>query len=366
MTLATRRSTLKLIAAGTGLVAAPGLVRPAWAQSKVVNITTYDKFVPQSFVDQFEKETGIKVNIRLTDDQGKQYNLLSAEGANPSTDIVTVTGHRLSQFIKGGLIAPLDTARLPHWETGLAPAYAGGKQLAVDGKVYGVPLLFGFEGLVRNTDYTEPSDSWAIMFDEKYKGQTTYILSDFLSIVMKYLGDDGDFVIYEGKPAEAKAAIDKAQKFLIEHKDMVRKYYDAGSEVQQMLINEDVYVAQTWSGPAAKLIMDGHPMELSVPKEGTYGFLYSFNVVENAPNAEAAYQFLDALLAHSAEVGAAQTRASGFASALAGVADKLTDKERAALSLPDEQMERIIFFSPLNRDMKNEMLDAAVTAIKAS
>lgn len=219
---------------------------------------------------------------------------------------------------------------------------------------------------MRNTDMSDPSDSWVIMFDEKYKGLTTCILSDFISIVMKYQGNDGDFVAYDGKPEEAKAAITKAQDLLIAHKDMVRKYYDAGSEVQQMLINEDAYVAQAWSGPAAKLIMDGHPVELSVPKEGTYGFLYSFNVVKNAPNADAAYAFLDALLAVSADAGAAMTRASGFSSALAGVGEKLDDRERAALALPEEQIERITFFFSINRDMKNELIDSAVTAIKAS
>ncbi|MFT3834179.1 MAG: hypothetical protein QM711_12795 [Micropruina sp.] len=54
--------------------------------------------------------------MRLTDDQGKQYNLLSAEGAQPSTDIVTVTGHRLSQFLTSNLLAPLDTGRLKNWD----------------------------------------------------------------------------------------------------------------------------------------------------------------------------------------------------------------------------------------------------------
>lgn len=360
----TRRSTLKLLAAGTGILAAPSIIRPAFAQEKVVNITTYDKFVPQEFIDQFQKDTGIEVRIRLTDDQGKQYNLLSAEGSAPSTDIVTVTGHRLSQFIKAKLLSPLDTGRLKNWGN-LASAYKGAPQLTVDGSTYGVPLLAGFEGLARNTEYTKASDSWSIMFDEEYKGLTTYIISDFLSVTMLYQGNDGDYVIYEGKPEEAQAATDKARDFLIEKKGQVRKYYDAGSEVQQMLVNEDAYVAQAWSGPAAKLIMDGHPIELTVPKEGTYGFLYSFNVVENAPNAEAAYTFLDAILS-SPEIGAAMTRQSGFASAFAGVENVLNDRERAANALPAEQMERIKFFSPLNRDMKNDMVDKASAEIKAA
>lgn len=361
---ATRRSTLKLLAAGTGMLAAPGIIRSARAQSKVVNITTYDKFVPQSFIDQFQKDTGIEVRVRLTDDQGKQYNLLSAEGATPSTDIVTVTGHRLTQFITSNLLSPLDTGRLKNWDK-LASAYKGAPQLTIDGSIYGVPLLFGFEGLARNTDYTQASDSWGIMFDDQYKNLTSYIVSDFLSITMLYQGNDGDFVTYDGKPDVAQVATDQARDFLIGHKDKVRKYYDSGAEVQQMFVNEDIYVAQTWSGPTAKLIMDGHPVELSVPKEGTYGFLYSFNVVENGPNADAAYTFLDAILS-SPEIGAAMTRQSGFASAFEGVDQVLDDKERAAMSLPQEQMERIQFFSSVNRAMKNEMIDKATAEIKAA
>lgn len=360
----TRRSTLKLFAAGTGILAAPFIARPALAQSKVVNITTYDKFVPKTFIDQFQKDTGIEVRVRLTDDQGKQYNLLTAEGSSPSTDIVTVTGHRLSQFLSSNLLAPLDTGRIKNWNK-LAPAYTGAPQLTIDGKTYGVPLLAGFEGLARNTEYTKASDSWEIMFDDENQGLTSYIISDFLSITMRYQGNDGDFVTYEGKPEIAQEATNKARDFLIAQKDQVRKYYDAGSEVQQMFVNEDIYVAQGWSGPLAKLIMDGHPIELSIPKEGTYGFLYSFNVVNNAPNADAAYQFLDAILA-SPEIGAAMTRQSGFTSAFAGVGKVLTDRERAANSLPDEQMERIQFFSSVNRDMKNDLIDKATAEIKAA
>ena len=95
-----RRTTLKLLGGAAGVLATPYIIRPrpSWAQSNTLNITTYDKFIPQDFLDRFQSETGINVQIRLTDDQGKQYNLLAAEGANPTTDIVTVVGHRYSQL----------------------------------------------------------------------------------------------------------------------------------------------------------------------------------------------------------------------------------------------------------------------------
>ena len=44
-----RRTVLGLLAAGTASVAAPWVVRPAMAQSKTVNITTYDGFLPPEF-----------------------------------------------------------------------------------------------------------------------------------------------------------------------------------------------------------------------------------------------------------------------------------------------------------------------------
>jgi spermidine/putrescine transport system substrate-binding protein len=362
--LITRRTTLQIL--GGGALATPYIIRPkpGWAQSSTLNVTTYDKFLPQDFLDKFQKDTGIQVNIRLTDDQGKQYNLLAAEGANPSTDMVTVAGHRFTQFIDSDLLQPLDTGRIPNWKN-LNKAYQDAPWTRVNDKLWGLPILAGYEGLAINTQYVKDTDSWGVMFDPQYKGMTSYIVSDFMTIAMQYLGHDGDFVSYVDKPEEAQKATNEARDFLIKHKDMVRKYYDAGSEVQQMFINEDIYLAHSWSGPAAKLIADGHPIRLSVPKEGTFGFCYTLNVVNHAPNAENAYKLLDAILA-SPEVGASMTRQSGFASTINGVADVLTEIERAANTLPQEQVELIVFFSSVNRDMKNEMIDKATAEVKAA
>jgi spermidine/putrescine transport system substrate-binding protein len=360
----TRRTALKLFAGSAALLATPHIIRPSFAAGGVLNVTTYDKFLPQDFLDKFQKDTGIEVRVRLTDDQGKQYNLLTAEGANPSTDICTVAGHRYSQFINSKLLQPLDTARIANWKN-LNTAFQDAPWARVDGNLWGLPVLSGYEGLARNVDQIKDAPSWEIMFDPQYKAQTSYIVSDFLTIAMQYLGHDGDFVSYVDKPEVAQKATNEARDLLIKHKDMVRKYYDAASEVQQMFVNEDIYLAHSWSGAAAKLIMDGHPIQVSVPKEGTFGFCYTLNVVNNAPNAENAYKLLDAILA-SPDVGAAMTRQSGYSSTINGVGDLLDEREKLALTLPQEEVERIVFFSSVNRDMKNEMIDRATAEVKAA
>ena len=87
--------------------------------------------------------------------------------------------------------------------------------------------------------------------------------------------------------------------------------------------------------------------------------------MNNAPNAENAYKLFNAIL-ESPEVGASMTRQSGYSSTISGVADLLDDREKLAASLPQNQLERIIFFSSVNRDMKNELIDRATAEVKAA
>lgn len=361
-----RRDVLKSVGAGAGLLAMPAIIpsRRARAQAGVVNVTTYESFLPQDFIDQFQSDTGIEVRVRLTDDQGKQFNMLAAEQPNPSTDLVSVAGHRFAQFLTSDLLAPLDTGRLRNWST-VNEVYRDADWLRIKDAIWGVPILMGCEGLTRNTDYIESGESWEVMFAEENQGRTGYIVSDFLSVVMEYLGYDGDFITYVGKPEEAQAAVNAARDFLIQHKNMVRKYYDSSTEVQQMFINEDVYLAQTWSGPAARLVMEGFPVQFTIPREGGFGFVYNFNIAKNAANTDNAYTLLDAILA-TPEIGAEMTRATGYISTFNGAEAGLSDLEKEASTLSQEQLERIKFFRSDNSDMKYAMIDRAVAEIKAA
>jgi spermidine/putrescine transport system substrate-binding protein len=103
--LMNRRRFLHGTALGAAALASPVYLRRSMAQSGgEVNVWTYDSFVTEEFKTQFEKDTGIKVNIRLVDDQGKQFNLLAAEQPNPTVDILTVAGHRFLQFVDSELL----------------------------------------------------------------------------------------------------------------------------------------------------------------------------------------------------------------------------------------------------------------------
>jgi spermidine/putrescine transport system substrate-binding protein len=368
-----RRTVLKTAAAaGSAAVAGSLLAAPAILGTRkaraagVVNVWAYDGFVPEGFKEQFESDSGIEVQIRLVDDQGKEFNLMAAEAPDMSADIVTVAGHRFRQFIDSELIEPVDQARLANWGK-INPVFTESEWITINGEKWGVPILMGSEGLSYNTDNVTPeqAQSWGVMFDPAFEGQTAYIVQDFMSIVLLYLGYDGNMIKYMGKPDEAAKAVNHARDFMIENKDMVRKYYDSGAEVQQMFVNGDVELAQTWSGPAAKLIMDGYPLRYTIPEEGSFAFVYTLNLANGAKNRDNAYTFLDALLAEPS-IGTEMIRSTGFTSTLTGADAGLNDLERAASTLPQNELERLVFFRADANEMKYDLIDRAVEEVKAA
>lgn len=362
-----RRGFIKTGAAGAAALALPAYLRSTAARaSGAVNVWTYANFIPDDFKAEFEKETGIQVNIRLVDDQGKQFNLLAAEAPNPTADIVTVAGHRFLQFIDSQLLAPLDTDRLKNWGN-INPVYSESDWATINGNKWGAPILSGAEVLAYNTEVVGEDEvkSWDVMFDPKYEGQTAYIINDMMSVMMLYKGYDGNMIAYMDDPEKAAAIVKEVRDFLIEHKSMVRKFYDSGAEIQQMFVNQDVVLAHAWNGPISRLIMDGFPVDMTIPREGSYGFVYTFNVTNNGPNPDNAYMLLDALLAN-AEVGAEMTRSSGFISTFKGADQHLTELERKAASFTEEELQGLQFFRAEANEMKYKLVDPAVEEIKAA
>ena len=365
--ISNRRQVIKTSAAGAALLAAPAYLRSTAARAAgVVNVWTYANFIPDDFKAEFEKDTGIEVQIRLVDDQGKQFNLLAAEAPNPSADIVTVAGHRFLQFIASDLLAPLDTDRLTNWGN-INPIYSESDWATINGNKWGAPILSGAEVLAYNTEVVtaDEAKSWDVLFSEKYAGQTAYTIQDMMSVVMLYKGYDGNMVAYMDDPEKAAQIVNEARDFLIEKKPLVRKYYDAGAEVQQMFINQDIMLAHAWNGPIAKLITDGFPVAMTIPKEGSYGFVYTLNVANNGPNADNAYKLLDALL-ENPEVGAKMTQSSGFISTYKGANQYLSDIEKKASSFTDEELAGLQFFRAEANEMKYKLVDPAVEQIKAA
>ncbi len=361
----TRRNvTQGMTVLGASALAAPAIIGTARAQSQSLTVWSYDGFITDAFRSAFSEQTGIEVNVRLVSDQAEQFNLMAAENGKFSADIVCVAGHRFYQFVDAEFLEPIDMDRLDNWSL-VETQYANAEWVSRNDRVWGVPVVVVSTGLIYNSETMERPDSLAAMFDETNAGMTTYQIQDFFPLVMNYLGYDGTAQSYAGNPDIAQRAVDATRDFLIDNKDKVRRYYDAATEVQQMLLTGDVALAAGSSGPAAQLILEGFPVGYTIPREGGLAYAYGFNIARNANNMDNAYAFLNALLS-SPENGAAMVRSTGFNSAMQGVEGLLTDAERQVLTLTDEERSALTWVNVETAAFIFDLIDAAAEEIRAA
>ena len=355
----TRRAAL------VGALAMPAIMRPGAASAaQVLRVTAYDGFVPPAIKKQFENESGAEVRVRLAASQAPELSLLVTERDHPLTDICTVSGNRLHQFVEAGIIEPLDTSRLRNWSR-INPLYADADWLRVGGAVVAMPLVIGTNVLVFDTQEVTPApDSWDAMFDHKYKGRITYDIEDFLLCTMILQGADPTFVSYVGKPDAAAQAVNAARDKLIGSKSQVVRFFDEGSELQQLLTGGDAVLAQTYASTPARLILAGQPFRRVVPREGSLSFVYNFAIVKGAPNRDAAYRFLDAMLG-TPGVEAVLTRSAGYTSTFVDAGAGLTGIEQAAYGLDPGALSRIRFPRFEGQALSSGLIDRAVEEVRA-
>src|SRR6266567_8094950 len=176
-----RREFLERVAAGgAGLAVAGGLARPgapAWAAKGSVTLADVGVGDPGGDWSKFSGPTGWDVKlVAMGNAPSAVLNVLIAGGGSQVYDIVNIVGGMQKPLVENNLIEPIDTARVPNWgkDTYVRDFLASGKPgfefIGYQGKVYGVPTVLQGDSFAYLPDKTGPLDSYAAMFDPKWKG----------------------------------------------------------------------------------------------------------------------------------------------------------------------------------------------------
>ena len=285
----------------------------AQAQEKVVNVYNWSDYIDPQILEDFRKETGIRVVYDTFDTNELLETKLLAGGSG--YDVVVPTATFLSRQIKAGVFRKLDRAKLPNlkneWDfvTSRLERYDPGNRHAVD-------YMWGTTGLGYNVRKIKermadaPLDSWRLALDpeivKRFADCGIYLLDapeDVLPAVLTYLGLDPN----SKKPED----IDKAVNHLGKIRPYIRKFHS--SEYINALANGDICLTIAYSGDVlqarkrAEEARNGVEVAYAIPKEGAQMWFDVMAVPQDAPHAEAAYAFIDYML--RPEVAA---RASNF------------------------------------------------------
>ncbi|NLS02441.1 polyamine ABC transporter substrate-binding protein [Rhizobium sp. P32RR-XVIII] len=346
------RSTIAKLAAAA--VASAVIAAPAFAQERVVNVYNWSDYIDSSILEDFTKETGIKVVYDTFDSNETLEAKLLAGGTG--YDVVVPTVSFMQRQIAAGVYQKLDKSKLPNLKN-MWDVVMKGVATFDPGNEYSVDYMWGTTGIGYNVDKvkaalgTDEKPGWDALFDPakaaKLKDCGVYMLdspTDVVPSVLAYLGLNPN--------STDSADLKKAQDVLMAVRPYVRKFHS--SEYINALANGDICIALGYSGDVfqardrAAEAKNGVTLDYSVPTQGAQIFFDVFGIPKDAPHVEEAHEFINYMM--RPEVAA---KASNYVFYANGnkASQPLLDKEvidDTAIYPPPEVMAKLFTVPPLD------------------
>ncbi|MFC3395905.1 spermidine/putrescine ABC transporter substrate-binding protein PotF [Brenneria rubrifaciens] len=276
----------------------------ASAEDKTLHVYNWSDYIAPDTLQNFQKETGIKVVYDVFDSNEVLEGKLMA--GSTGFDLVVPSASFLERQLAAGVFQPLDKSKLPNYKN-LDPELL--KLIAQhdpDNK-YALPYLWATTGIGYNVEKVKaalgadaPVDSWDLVLKpenlEKLKSCGVSFLDapeEIFATVLNYQGKDPN-------STKADDYTKSATDLLLKLRPSIRYFHS--SQYINDLANGDICVAIGWAGDImqaasrAQEAKNGVNVHYSIPKEGALAFFDVFTMPADAKNVDEAYQFLNYLL----------------------------------------------------------------------
>lgn len=305
----TRRDSLRIALAGGVAAALPFAAKRALAAG-TVNFADIGVGDPGGDWSGYTKSSGYGVNlVSIGNAPSAILNVLVAGGGTGTYDIINIVGGMQKPLVDNNLIEELDTSKLPNWAKDknisefLAPGSPGFNFIGYQDKIYGCPTVLQGDSFAYLPEKTGPLDSYAALFDPKFKGyvalEDNYTTAGQKTALYLKASGQADIKNPDDMTAdEFKKVID----FLIEQKKagQFRVIWSSFQQAVDLIVNKEVYVIDCWEPMVFVAKTKGVDAVYADPKEGYLLWAMAAYVVKNpkrAPEQEAAaYQLLDFML----------------------------------------------------------------------
>jgi putrescine transport system substrate-binding protein len=294
---------------------APAATAPAPAaapaEEKVVNVYNWSDYIDPKMLEEFTKETGIKVNYDVFDNNEVLQTKLLA--GNTGYDVVVPSASFLELQIKAGVFQKLDRSKLPNWQyldkniLERVARHDPGNQYAVN-HMWGTDAIGYNVKKVQAIDPKAPVTSWKLVFDpaeaSKFKGCGISILDapdEVVAVVLAYLGRNPN--------SENLDDLKAAEEVLMKIRPYVRTINS--SEYINGLATGELCVVMGWSGDIlqaktrAEEGKQGVAIALTVPTDGTVIWFDMYAIPADAPHPNNAHAFINFMM--KPEVAAANS-----------------------------------------------------------
>jgi len=342
------------IVAGIALV---GLAGSVSAQEKTFRLLTWSSYAPADVIAQFEKESGYKVEVTLSNNEEMISKLRATGGAGfdlaqPSQD--RITGPQ-AEF---GIYKPMDVSKLKAELFIPSMLEATKKNTTLAGKVYGVPHIWGTDGLVVNTKLTK-MNNYPDLCRADVKGKTAVRLKRPTLIAFAFAAGKDPFALYSNPKAYGEL-MDATGKTLIACKSNLKFFWDNKDQLLNGMRAGEIVGAMMWDTGGWKLNGEKPEIQFIAPKSGALGWIDTFAIPAKGKNDAAAYAWINFNM--RPEIAAKVAGSAGNFTASKG-ADKLMDaklKAQFAVSFPEAALKNVKWYPAVPaglEDIEGRVLD---------
>lgn len=286
----------KLITIALAIVIAAGLIsgcgeKTPEQDAKELNVLTWDGYIPEDILSEFQSSTGIKVNLSNFNTNEEMLSKLEATKGG-QYDVVIGSDYIIDIARNKGLLSELDTVKIPNFKN-IDPVFQS--QYYDPQNTYTVPYgpgtpLIIYDPAKVSVDITGYSDLW----DPSLKNSIVMIddARNIVGITLKTMGkslNETDETVLNA--AKEKLFALKPNIYKLDYNNP----YDA-------IINGEASVAYMFT-PQVLLAQEARPeLKVVYPKEGMGFGIDAWFIPLNAPHKDTAHTFLNYIL--DAENGA--------------------------------------------------------------
>jgi len=315
-----------------------------------LSLLVWEGYSDDSFIRAFEESHHCKIVASFMGSSDELVAKLRG-GSASNYDIISPSSDVAASIARTGLAAPLDLSKFPSYGQ-LSSKLRDLPLVKTNGQVYGVPFMWGPNPLLYDTTvFAKPPDSWAILWDPKYKGKIS-VWDDLSTVYLaaQILGfDKPDPSQLYNLSDDQLAAV---RKKLIELKPNIRKIWATGGELTNLFQNHEVVLAMGWPLNTNDLRKLNFPIGETIPKENTTGWIDHLMITAASSHKELAHDFLEYMIEPKTQK--LITDRTHYTPANPGASQFLTPDEIKGLHLdnPDAYMQRIYFWQDVPRRAK--------------
>ncbi len=247
--------------------------------------------MPADLIAAFEKETGISVEVTLSNNEEMISKLRATGGAG--YDLVQPSQDRIAAVTRDfGIYKPIDLSQVKQDEFQPALLDIVKRNATIDGKLYALPYLWGTDGLVVDAKRAPQVADYLDLCDPKLKGKTAIRLRRPALMAFAFALGKDPFALY-ADPAAYTALMNQVGAKLMSCKSNFKFFYDNKDQLLNGFRSGELVAAMMWDTGGWTLNRENPDIKYLVPRSGALGWLDTFALPARGRNDAAAYAWIN-------------------------------------------------------------------------